>query len=197
MKVVLTENQLNNLILIEEVKIVLSESLNENLNFDILKSKIKKLLLNGVAIASILAAIHSVNVSNKEKEALKTAEKMIKKYKLDMNEEFKWASISERNYRTITLIDRKYTKNNLQQGINSENEMIGGNVWCVNGCNAIIDNETFCLEYCIQYLIPIKLLIYIYIYFFLYVFVHSSFHYYLILISFLIKLFIFIYINLF
>ena len=70
MKVVLTENQLNNLILIEEVKIVLSESLNENLNFDILKSRIKKLLLNGVAITSILAAIHSVNVSNKEKEAL-------------------------------------------------------------------------------------------------------------------------------
>jgi hypothetical protein len=90
------------------------------------------------------------------------------KYKLDMNEEFKWASISERNDRTITLIDiHKYTKNNLQQGINSENEMIGGNVWCVNGCNAIIDNETFCLEYCIQYLIPIKLLIYIYIFFFI------------------------------
>lgn len=70
MKVVLTENQLNNLILIEEVKIVLSESLNENLNFDILKSKIKKLLLNGVSIASILAVINTINISIQEKESL-------------------------------------------------------------------------------------------------------------------------------
>ena len=36
------------------------------------------------------------------------------------------------------MIDiRKYTKNNLQQGINSEN------VLCVNGCNAIIDTGTY------------------------------------------------------
>lgn len=70
MKVVLTENQLNNLVLIEEVKIVLSESLNENLNMNILKDKIKKLLLNGVAIATILGAINSANVPNKEKELL-------------------------------------------------------------------------------------------------------------------------------
>lgn len=70
MNVVLTNKQLNNLVLIEEVKIVLSKPLNENLNIDILKNKIKKLLLNGVAIATILTVVNSTNISKAEKEAL-------------------------------------------------------------------------------------------------------------------------------
>lgn len=70
MNVVLTDKQLNNLILIEEVKIALYEPLNENLNIDILKNKIKKLLLNGVAIATIITAVNSSIISKAEKEAL-------------------------------------------------------------------------------------------------------------------------------
>ena len=45
MKFVLTENQLNNLLEIEEVNGLLSESLNENLNLDILKKKKSQQLL--------------------------------------------------------------------------------------------------------------------------------------------------------
>lgn len=54
MKVILTENQLKQIIfesLIEEA--VISE-LNESFNFDILKTKIKKAMIAGVALSTIL-----------------------------------------------------------------------------------------------------------------------------------------------
>ena len=68
MKVVLTENQLNNLFLIEEISIVLSENINENLNSENLRQKIRKLLLSGVAIASIVMSLNLMNATQRQKE---------------------------------------------------------------------------------------------------------------------------------
>lgn len=70
MKFVLTENQLNNLLEIEEVNGLLSESLNENLNLDILKKKIKYFIIAGVAFANIAVAINHLQTTQAEKEAL-------------------------------------------------------------------------------------------------------------------------------
>ena len=48
------------------------------------------------------------------------------------------------DYWTITLIDiRKYTKNVIEQGSGNSNEIISENVLYFNGCNAIIDTETY------------------------------------------------------
>ena len=68
MKLVLTENQVNNLILIEEINTIISDVINENLNMENLREKIKKLLLSGVAIASIIVSINSMNATMKQKE---------------------------------------------------------------------------------------------------------------------------------
>lgn len=68
MKLVLTENQVNNLILIEEINTIISGTINENLNMENLRVKIKKLLLSGVAIASIIVYINSMNATMRQKE---------------------------------------------------------------------------------------------------------------------------------
>ena len=61
------------------------------------------------------------------------------KYKKDMNEEFKWAPIAEKNYWTITLLDiRKYQVDQKE----SENDIVG-NVLCPNGCKSIVDTGTY------------------------------------------------------
>ena len=61
------------------------------------------------------------------------------KYKKDMNEEFKWAPIAEKNYWTITLLDIRKYKPNYQE---SENDIVG-NVLCPNGCKTIVDTGTY------------------------------------------------------
>ena len=71
MKIVLTESQLNTLLTIEEVNLILTESLNENLNFNILKKKIKHFIITGMAITSVITAINHINATQAEKEALK------------------------------------------------------------------------------------------------------------------------------
>ncbi len=61
------------------------------------------------------------------------------RFKMNMDEEFKWAPIAEKNYWTITLMDiRKYKPNQKD----SDNDMIG-NALCPNGCKAIVDTGTY------------------------------------------------------
>ncbi len=61
------------------------------------------------------------------------------RYKKNMDEEFKWAPISEKSYWTITLLDiRKYKKNQVE----SDNDMVG-NALCPDGCKAIVDTGTY------------------------------------------------------
>jgi len=61
------------------------------------------------------------------------------RFKKNMDEEFKWAPISEKNYWTITLMDiRKYKPNKKD----SDDDMIG-NALCPNGCKAIVDTGTY------------------------------------------------------
>jgi len=71
MKVILTEQQINNIVLIEEIKITLYESLNENISIENFKKNIKKMLLTGVALTSIIAAINGINISQERKAELK------------------------------------------------------------------------------------------------------------------------------
>ena len=64
------------------------------------------------------------------------------RFKKDLEEEFKWAPISEKNYWTITLIDiKKYKPNNFKSSA-TEDEMVG-NVLCPTGCKSIIDTGTY------------------------------------------------------
>ena len=60
------------------------------------------------------------------------------KYKKDLNEEFKWAPITERNYWTISLLNiRKYDSDIIYQS-NSVDEVL-----CNNGCKTIVDTGTY------------------------------------------------------
>jgi hypothetical protein len=84
MKVILTENQLKQIIfesLIEEA--VVSE-LNESFNFDILKTKIKKAMIAGVALSTILFAINKLHINTIEKQHLiELAKSEAEKHKQD------------------------------------------------------------------------------------------------------------------
>lgn len=60
------------------------------------------------------------------------------KFKKDLNEEFKWAPITERNYWTIDLLDiKKYKKNQ-----NNNDDMIE-DALCPSGCKSIVDTGTY------------------------------------------------------
>lgn len=91
MKIVLTESQLNTLLTIERVDTVLTESLNEGLNFDILKKKIKYFIVAGMAITGVITAINQINATQAEKEALiayAKQEEMIKQEKMKADSVF-------------------------------------------------------------------------------------------------------------
>jgi hypothetical protein len=61
------------------------------------------------------------------------------RFKKNLDEEFKWAPISEKNYWTITLMDiRKYKPNKKD----SDDDMVG-NALCPDGCKAIVDTGTY------------------------------------------------------
>jgi hypothetical protein len=61
------------------------------------------------------------------------------RYKKNLDEEFKWAPISEKNYWTITLLDiRKYKKSQ----VDKDDDMVG-NALCPDGCKAIVDTGTY------------------------------------------------------
>jgi len=64
------------------------------------------------------------------------------RFKANLDDEFKWAPISEKNYWTITLIDiRKYQAPSFKS-VSEENDMVG-NVLCPDGCKSIIDTGTY------------------------------------------------------
>ena len=70
MKIILTERQLVNLVLLERDNFLLLESLNESKNFDALKRKIKNLMLGGVTLAAIISGINHMQIKDAEKQAL-------------------------------------------------------------------------------------------------------------------------------
>lgn len=63
MKLILTESQIKTLVVNERLDALLTE----DVNIDNIKNKIKKLLIAGVAIASIISIINNSNLSKKEK----------------------------------------------------------------------------------------------------------------------------------
>ena len=69
-KLILTESQIQTLLLEERLAWLLQESLNESKNFDEMKRKIKKALAMGVSVAVIIAAISKMNLPFEEKRSL-------------------------------------------------------------------------------------------------------------------------------
>ena len=67
MKVIITEQQFDQLVMSERVGFILSESYG---NIDNLKKQIRKLLLTGVTLASIILAINNLHLKDIEKQAL-------------------------------------------------------------------------------------------------------------------------------
>lgn len=70
MKVLLTEHQLNTLLQEESVARFLQESLQETKNLKNLKKYIRNLILSGIAISTIIAAINKSDTSENEKREL-------------------------------------------------------------------------------------------------------------------------------
>lgn len=63
------------------------------------------------------------------------------RFKMDLNEEFKWAPIAEKNYWTITLKDvRKYARDELT---NRPLSLIKERMVCPGGCKTIVDTGTY------------------------------------------------------
>lgn len=117
MKLVLTENQVNNLILIEEINTIISDTINENLNMENLRAKIKKLLLSGVAIASIIVSINSMNATMKQKE---NAIQIAKQEELRLKDSIKRDSITKakidacQKYMSKALDNQGYNESSTQ-----------------------------------------------------------------------------------
>jgi len=62
------------------------------------------------------------------------------RFKKNLNDEFQWAPITEKNYWTISLLDiRKYHNKNNTYG----DDEIVGNALCPSGCKSIIDTGTY------------------------------------------------------
>lgn len=76
MKVIINESQLKEVILLEYQERMLFESFLSSKNLEDLKMKIKKALVGGVAVISVLAAIHDLNIRKNEKEYLENIVKM-------------------------------------------------------------------------------------------------------------------------
>lgn len=76
MKVIINESQLKEVILLECQERMLFESFLSSKNLEDLKMKIKKALVGGVAVISVLAAIHDLNIRKSEKEYLENIVKM-------------------------------------------------------------------------------------------------------------------------
>ncbi len=62
------------------------------------------------------------------------------RFKQNINEEFKWSPITEKNYWTITLIDIKKYKNRPQ--LQQDDDMVTGAL-CPYGCKSIVDTGTY------------------------------------------------------
>lgn len=70
MKVILTENQIKNIILVEQVSNILAEGFYEDFNLTKVKNQIRKLIFSGVAVGTILSAIGTLNIPKDSKEEL-------------------------------------------------------------------------------------------------------------------------------
>lgn len=71
MKLILTEQQLNNVLINERMEYLVLESLNESLNFKTLIKKIRKALMVGISATLLLSSINNMDIPQSEKEALK------------------------------------------------------------------------------------------------------------------------------
>lgn len=66
------------------------------------------------------------------------------RFKLDLNEEFKWTKVTEKKYWTVQLEKiLKIPKNNEKNGKNEKNENVSPTVYCPNGSKAIVDTGTY------------------------------------------------------
>ena len=70
-KVIISETQLQQIVIHEECEDMLLCALNESANLSVIKKKIRKALIMGVSVAVILAAIAKLAISNEEKNELK------------------------------------------------------------------------------------------------------------------------------
>ena len=66
-KVVITEEQLSHLVMQEQYEIFLAQQLNESLDFNSIKKKIKRALLAGATAAAILGAVARMNINDNQK----------------------------------------------------------------------------------------------------------------------------------
>lgn len=70
MKIIITESQLSNILLMEQNELLLLEGIFNSKSIDEFKTKIKKALIGGVALISVITAIYKTNLDRKEKEML-------------------------------------------------------------------------------------------------------------------------------
>ena len=69
-KVFITESQLKQVVMQEQYENFLVQQLNESLDFNVLKKKIKRALLAGVTASVILGAVSRLDINDAEKHAL-------------------------------------------------------------------------------------------------------------------------------
>lgn len=70
-KVIISETQLQQIVIHEECEDMLLCALNESANLNVIKKKIRKALIMGASVAVILAAIAKLAISSEEKNELK------------------------------------------------------------------------------------------------------------------------------
>ena len=68
MKIIITESQLSSILLMEQNELLLLEGIFNSKSIDEFESKIKKALIGGVALTSVITAIYKTNLDRKEKE---------------------------------------------------------------------------------------------------------------------------------
>ena len=71
MKLILTEQQLNNVLINERIEYLVLESLNESLDFKTLIKKIRKALMVGISATLLLSSVNNMDIPQSEKETLK------------------------------------------------------------------------------------------------------------------------------
>lgn len=114
MKIILTEAQMKELSQIEEVRSFIGDTLNEEINFNVLKNKFKKLLMYGISIGTIYAAINGYNnYTDKQNELI---EKARIEAEAELEQERKNNLIAQKtelvkNYMNIALKNQGFTHN--------------------------------------------------------------------------------------
>lgn len=112
MKIILTEQQFIQLVLTERVELILAESLTNKKYINNLKNKIKNLLLKGIAITSIIAAVNQLHIAREEKFELL---RFINKEKIEKltqrNIEYEKKVEACRKYMLKALSNQGYSEN--------------------------------------------------------------------------------------